>query len=215
MANGVSERKLRRKQSILNRSSEDTLEFRLCWRLFWSVTTVCQGSSSVQWNWQVPVRSKDLLIHGRAKNRNIIITGLAICAKSFKPKPLKHIFSDRIFENSANDKCPLIRSGKTKSLFPLVQRLDTLAWYTAFAWRWNYKTTCPKEHLQWIYCDLNWCGYICNKQEFNHAQMPLQRNWWQVDRDDGWHMDSPPVFFTRAKDFVSLPKMFCKINIFD
>ena len=47
---------------------------------------------------------KDLLIHGRGKNRNLIITGPANCAKTFMLKPLKLIFSDSIFENPANDK---------------------------------------------------------------------------------------------------------------
>ena len=40
---------------------------------------------------------KDLMIHG--KNRNLIITGLANCAKTFMLKALKLIFSDSIFEN--------------------------------------------------------------------------------------------------------------------
>ena len=47
---------------------------------------------------------KDLLIHGRGKNRNLIITGPANCAKTFMLKPLRLIFGDKIFENPANDK---------------------------------------------------------------------------------------------------------------
>ena len=37
----------------------------------------------------------DLLIHGRDKDRNHIITGPANCAKTFMLKPLILIFSDR------------------------------------------------------------------------------------------------------------------------
>ena len=47
---------------------------------------------------------KDLLIHGKGKNRNLIITGPTNCAKAFMLKPLKHIFSDSIFESPANSK---------------------------------------------------------------------------------------------------------------
>ena len=47
---------------------------------------------------------KDLLIHSRGKNRNLIITGPGNCAKTFMLKLLKLIFSDSIFENPANDK---------------------------------------------------------------------------------------------------------------
>ena len=91
------------------------------------MTTVCQGSSSAQWNWQVPARTKDLLIHARAENRNIIITGPANCAKTFKPKPPKLIPNDRIFENPANDKCALIRSGK-KIVFSYWSK-DLIHWH--------------------------------------------------------------------------------------
>ena len=45
---------------------------------------------------------KDLLIHGRGKNRNLIIIGQANCARTFMLKPLKLISSDSKFENPAN-----------------------------------------------------------------------------------------------------------------
>ena len=57
---------------------------------------------------------EDLLIHGRAKNRNLIITGPANCAKTFMLKPLKLVFSDSIFENHANDKYTWVGSEKVK-----------------------------------------------------------------------------------------------------
>ena len=57
---------------------------------------------------------KDLLIHGRGKNRNLIITGPANCAKTFMLKPLRLIFSDKIFENPANDKYAWVGSEKAK-----------------------------------------------------------------------------------------------------
>ena len=57
---------------------------------------------------------KDLLIHGRCKNRNLIKTGPANCAKTFMLKPLKVVFSDSIFENPANDKYAWVGSEKAK-----------------------------------------------------------------------------------------------------
>ena len=57
---------------------------------------------------------KDLLIHGRDKNRNLIKTGPANCAKIFMLKPLKPIFSDSIFENPTNDKDAWVTSAKAK-----------------------------------------------------------------------------------------------------
>ena len=57
---------------------------------------------------------KDLLIHGRCKNRNLIITGPVSCAKKFMLKPLKIVFSDSIFENSANGTYALVGSEKAK-----------------------------------------------------------------------------------------------------
>ena len=112
---------------------------------------------------------------------------------------------------------------KSKSLFAqlhlMVQRLDPLAWYAAFASRWNCKSTCPKQHLQWKYCDINWCGYSCSKQESNQAHRLFQCKWWQGERDDGCQMEklrvsSPSIFSTRAKISASLPKKFCKLSIF-
>ena len=106
-------------------------------------------------------RIKDLLIHGRGKNRNLIITWPTNSAKTFMLKTLKLVLSDSIFENSAIDKYAWVGSEKAKvSLLNdlMAQRLDPLAWYAAFAWRRNCKTFCSKEHLQWRYCDLNWCG---------------------------------------------------------
>ena len=41
---------------------------------------------------------KDLVIHGRGKDRNLIIIGPAYCAKTFMLKPLILIFSDSIFD---------------------------------------------------------------------------------------------------------------------
>ena len=58
---------------------------------------------------------KDLLIHGRGKTRNPIITAPANCAKTFM-KPLKPISSDSIFENPANDKYAWVGSEKAKVL---------------------------------------------------------------------------------------------------
>ena len=52
---------------------------------------------------QFVTSTKDLLIHGRGKNRNLITTGPDNCAKTFMLKPLKLIFSDSIFENPVND----------------------------------------------------------------------------------------------------------------
>ena len=63
---------------------------------------------------QFVTSTKDLLIHGRGKNRNLITTGPANCGKTFMLKPFKLIFSDIIFENSANDKYPWARSEKSK-----------------------------------------------------------------------------------------------------
>ena len=57
---------------------------------------------------------KDLLIHGRGKNRNLIIIGPANCAKIFMLNPFKLIFSDSIFENPANDKYFSVGSEKAK-----------------------------------------------------------------------------------------------------
>ena len=54
------------------------------------------------------------MIHGRGKNRNLIITGPVNCEKTFLLKPLNLIFSDSIFENPANDKYTCIGSGKVK-----------------------------------------------------------------------------------------------------
>ena len=65
---------------------------------------------------QFVISIKDLLIHGRGKNRNLIITGPANCAKTFMLKPLKLIFSDSIFENPANDKYTWVGSEKAKVL---------------------------------------------------------------------------------------------------
>ena len=59
---------------------------------------------------------KDLLIHGRGKNRNFIITGPDKCAKTFMLKLLKLIFSDSIFENPVNDKYAWVGSEKVKVL---------------------------------------------------------------------------------------------------
>ena len=58
---------------------------------------------------------KDFLIHGKGKNRNLIITGPANCAKTFMLKPLKLIFS--IFENTPNDKYAWVGSEKVKVFF--------------------------------------------------------------------------------------------------
>ena len=60
--------------------------------------------------------TNDLPIHGRDKNKNLIITGPANCAKTFRLKLLKLIFSDGIFENSANDKYAWVGSEKAKVL---------------------------------------------------------------------------------------------------
>ena len=60
---------------------------------------------------------KDLLIHGKSKNRNLIITGLTNYANKFMLNPLKLIFSDSIFENNANDKHAWVGSGKSKNDF--------------------------------------------------------------------------------------------------
>ena len=57
---------------------------------------------------------KDLLIPGRGKNGNLIITGPANCGKTFMLKPLKLAFSDSPFENPANDKYAWVGSEKAK-----------------------------------------------------------------------------------------------------
>ena len=103
-------------------------------------------------------RIKDLLIHG--KNRNLIIAN-SNSAKKFMLKTLKLVLSDSIFKNPANDKYAWIGSEKSKVFLLndlMAQRLDPLASYAAFVWERNCKTFCSKEHLQWPYCDLNWCG---------------------------------------------------------
>ena len=56
---------------------------------------------------QFVISIKGLLIHGRGKNRNLIINQPANCAKTFMLKPLKLTFSDSIFKNPANDKYDL------------------------------------------------------------------------------------------------------------
>ena len=63
---------------------------------------------------QFVISIKDLLIHGRGKNRNLIINQPANCAKTFMLKPLKLIFSDSIFKNPANDKYAWVGSEKGK-----------------------------------------------------------------------------------------------------
>ena len=45
---------------------------------------------------------RDLLIYGRGKFTNVIITGPANCGKNFMLKPLEIIYNT--FSNSANDK---------------------------------------------------------------------------------------------------------------
>ena len=57
---------------------------------------------------------KDLLVHGRGKNRNFIINEPNNCAKTFMLKPLRFIFSDSIFENPANDKYTSVGTNKAK-----------------------------------------------------------------------------------------------------
>ena len=100
----------------------------------------------------------------------------------------------------------------------MVRRLDPLVWCTAFAWRLNCKTTCLKEYLEWRYCDLTWRGYICNKQESNQVQRPLQCKWWQGDRNDGCQMEklwvSQSILTARAKKSASLHKMFTSTKIY-
>ena len=56
---------------------------------------------------------EDLLIHGRSKRRNFIITGPTSCANKFMLNPVKLIFSDSIFEN----KYACVGSGKAKMIF--------------------------------------------------------------------------------------------------
>ena len=56
---------------------------------------------------------KNLLTHGRGKDRNLIITEPANCAKTFMLKPLQLIFSDSIFKNPANDKYAWVGSEKS------------------------------------------------------------------------------------------------------
>ena len=56
---------------------------------------------------------KNLLIHGRGKDRNLIITEPANCAKTFMLKPLQLIFSDSMFKNPANDKYAWVGSEKS------------------------------------------------------------------------------------------------------
>ena len=57
---------------------------------------------------------KDLLIRGRGKNGNVIITGPANCARTFMLKPVKLIFSESTFENPANDKYAWVEPEKAK-----------------------------------------------------------------------------------------------------
>ena len=54
------------------------------------------------------------MIHDRDKNRNLIITGTANCAKTFMLKSLKLIFRDSIFENPATDKYAWLGYEKAK-----------------------------------------------------------------------------------------------------
>ena len=72
---------------------------------------------------------KDLLIHGRGKIRNLIITGPANCAKTFMLKPLKLIFNYSILENPANDKYAWVGSEKAK-----VFLLNDFKWSKNIPW---------------------------------------------------------------------------------
>ena len=63
---------------------------------------------------QFVISIKDLLTHGKGKNRNLIINQPVSCAKTFMLKPLKLIFSDSIFKNPANDKYAWVGSEKGK-----------------------------------------------------------------------------------------------------
>ena len=101
----------------------------------------------------------------------------------------------------------------------MVRRLDPLVWCTAFAWRLNCKTTCLKEYLEWRYCDLTWRGYICNKQESNQVQRPLQCKWWQGDR--WWLPDEKSYEFRHRfspkelKNLRPCRRYFAKLVFFD
>ena len=123
--------------NISNRYSEDTFDFWLYWRLFWSVVTLCQGSSSSQWNWEED---------GRSKNRNLIITGPANGAKTFMLKSLKLIFSDCIFENPANYTYAWLGSEKSKVFLLNDFRLskDVIPWYDMLLMGEIVKLPAPK-----------------------------------------------------------------------
>ena len=55
---------------------------------------------------------REALTLGRGKFRNLMIIGRSNCAKTFMLKPLKTIFTDRVFENPSNDKYAWVGADK-------------------------------------------------------------------------------------------------------
>ena len=160
---------------------------------------------------------KDLFIHGRCKNRNLIITGPASYAKKFMLKPFKIVFSYSIFKNSANDKYALVGSEKAKVFFLNNFRglKDLIPWHIMLLLLEGETVKLPAP--KWRYYDLSWCCYICNRQEFNQAQRLLQCKWWWRQRwwlPDGKTMSLAINFLHKRKKIYLLPKMLCKISIF-
>ena len=78
---------------------------------------------------QLVTSIKDLLIHGIGKNRNLILTEPANCAKTFMLKPLKLIFSDIIFKNPASNKHAWVGSEKSKVFCSMTLELPDLIPY--------------------------------------------------------------------------------------
>ena len=86
MANGVSQIKTRGQESILTRPEVCSAQWLQCAKEVFLLNRID--------TFQFLTTIKDLLIHSRGKNRNVIITGPANCANTFMLKPLKLIFSD-------------------------------------------------------------------------------------------------------------------------
>lgn len=88
-----------------------------CWRSLWLFVQCAKGVfllSGIE-TFHFITSIKNLLIPCRDKNRNLIISWQANCAKIFVLKPLKPIFGDSMFENHANDKYAWVGSEKVSA----------------------------------------------------------------------------------------------------
>ena len=95
---------------------------------------------------------RHLLIHGRGRFRNGMISGPANCGKTFMLKPLEIIYN--AFSNPANDKYAWVGADNAVDNFARLQMeqwVDLLERFTASSGRWTCKITISKK-LVW-----NWC----------------------------------------------------------